>query len=105
VKKTNKKRTAAPLRDYPRTATEAWAPIKHRVNQADVDRAAERTDVEKAATNIANLQSRLTELRNEQRNLECRLQSVRSDMATTMLSHAEAVARFKDKTAITCEVP
>lgn len=81
-----------------------WFPVKHRVNQADVDRAAERSDVEKAAINVDHLRRRVTELRQDQAQLETRLQEVRADLSTAILFHVEATQKFKDMTALQVQI-
>lgn len=82
-----------------------WKPEKRRITQADVERAGERSEVERQATLVARLRSRVTDLQGEQQHLEARLQQTRTDIATTMLQHVEATQKFKDMTALQQQVP
>jgi polyhydroxyalkanoate synthesis regulator phasin len=89
-----------------RTATEAqmlekvWTPTKRRVTQADVERAAQRTDVEKQATDVDRLRENVSSHRRRISELENELTLQRAALSTAMMSHVEAVNKFKDMTAL-----
>lgn len=83
----------------------AWFPVKRRVTQDDVNQAAERTEVEKQATNVDRLRRRVTELRQEQTRLENNLHEVKTDLSVAILAHVEATQKFKDMTALQVEIP